>query len=104
MRKLVNQMIVGVGIVLLTGCGKGEQQQVIVEELPSMQEMHDEVHAEYEKNKELVRESLVEIWNKNNIDVLGNGQSIYFIKENKEIIGMNYLESSNIYLSFNKIK
>ena len=39
-----------------------------------------------------------------NIDVLGNGQSIYFIKENKEIIGMNYLESSNIYLSFKKNK
>ena len=37
-----------------------------------------------------------------NIDVLGNGQSIYFIKENKEIIGMNYIESSNIYLSFKK--
>ena len=37
-----------------------------------------------------------------NIDVLGNAQSIYFIKENKEIIGMNYIESSNIYLSFKK--
>jgi len=39
-----------------------------------------------------------------NINVLGNGQSIYFIEENKDIIGMNYLESSNIYLSFKENK
>jgi hypothetical protein len=42
----------------------------------------------------------------NNLDVNGNGQSIYFLKENTEIIGMNYIESSKISLKFkeNKIK
>lgn len=41
-----------------------------------------------------------------NLDVNGNGQSIYFLKDKKEIIGMNYIESSKISLHFraNKIK
>ena len=41
-----------------------------------------------------------------NLDVNGNGQSIYFLKDKEEIIGMNYIESSKISLHFraNKIK
>ena len=35
-----------------------------------------------------------------NIQVLGNGQSIYYLNENDKTIGLNYLESSNITLVF----
>jgi hypothetical protein len=40
------------------------------------------------------------------IDVNGNGQSIYYPADNKELIGVNSAESSNIviYLSENRIK
>ena len=34
------------------------------------------------------------------MNVYGNGQSIYFLKEKEETIGMNYLESSSINLHF----
>jgi len=34
------------------------------------------------------------------MNVSGNGQSIYFLKEKEETIGMNYLESSSINLHF----
>ena len=35
-----------------------------------------------------------------NIQVLGNGQSIYYLNEDDKTIGLNYLESSNIKLVF----
>ena len=40
-----------------------------------------------------------------NINVKGNGQSIYFLRDKDKKIGMNYIESSNISLNFrdNKI-
>tara|TARA_B110000263_G_scaffold110800_2_gene96873 strand:- start:1230 stop:2720 length:1491 start_codon:yes stop_codon:yes gene_type:complete len=40
-----------------------------------------------------------------NLNVNGNGQSIYFLKDKDKKIGMNYIESSNISLNFrdNKI-
>jgi hypothetical protein len=38
------------------------------------------------------------------INVYGNGQSIYFLKDKEETIGMNYLESSTINLFFKNKK
>jgi len=40
-----------------------------------------------------------------NLDVNGNGQSIYFLEDQNEKIGMNYIESSNLSIRFkdNKI-
>ena len=39
-----------------------------------------------------------------NIEIEGNGQSIYYLSENDETIAMNYLESSNIKLVFKQRK
>ena len=37
-----------------------------------------------------------------NLNVNGNGQSIYFLKDKERKIGMNYIESSNISLNFRR--
>ena len=39
-----------------------------------------------------------------NIEINGNGQSIYYLSEKDETIAMNYLESSNINLVFKERK
>ena len=76
--------------------------KLFLESKPMIISKHDSLEFNQIKGKKMIGN-----FNKNkllNIDVIGNGQSIYYLNENEKTVAMNYIESSEIKLIFKNKK
>ena len=76
--------------------------KLFLESKPMIISKHDSLEFNQIKGKKMIGN-----FNKNklsSIDVIGNGQSIYYLNEEEKTIAMNYIESSEIKLIFKNKK